>query len=252
MGVLNFKLLVEYDGAAFHGWQSQKRERTVQAELEAALARVTAQDGITVNGAGRTDAGVHARGQVANVKLDTTIPSERLCQAVNSYLASDVRIQAVEVVPDDFHARNSAVSRQYSYSVTTARPVLGRQYVWPLRSASQRLNRDLLPLCAELVAGRHAFAGFAKASADTGTTICRVDVSRWELSGPLMVYHIVADRFLHHMVRYLVGTMVEVARGRYSIDQLRAQLEEGPGAVTIYRAPAQGLVLEKVSYPDAG
>lgn len=245
MGVLNFKLLVEYDGTAFHGWQSQRQERTVQAELEAALGRVTSQEKVTVIGAGRTDAGVHARGQVASVKLDTTIPAAQLQPAVNGHLARDIRIQAVEVVPDDFHARNSAVRRRYSYTMTTDQPVLGRQYVWPVRHS---LDRNLLMQCAELVIGRHDFAGFARANANMDSTICRVEVSRWELLKSLMVYHVTADRFLHHMVRYLAGTMVEVARGRYTLDQFRVQLEQGPGAITVYRAPAGGLILEEVSY----
>lgn len=246
MGVLNFKLLVEYDGTAFHGWQFQRRERTVQAELEAALQQVTAQQEVTVIGAGRTDAGVHARGQVASVKLDTTIPPEQLRLAVNSHLAEDVRVQAIEVAPDDFHARKSAVRRRYSYTLTTARPVLGRQYMWPVKYS---LDLDLLMQCAEQVIGRHDFAGFARANASANSTSCRVEVSRWELLEPLMVYHITADRFLHHMVRYLAGTMVEVARGRYTVDQFRSQLEKGPGCITVYRAPAQGVVLEEVSYP---
>lgn len=246
MGVLNFTLLVEYDGTAFHGWQFQRRERTVQAELEAALRQVTARREVTVIGAGRTDAGVHARGQVASVKLDTTIPPQQLRLAVNSHLAEDVQVQAIEVAPDDFHARKSAVRRRYSYTVTTARPVLGRQYVWPLRHP---LDQDLLLQCAEQVTGKHDFAGFARANASVDSTSCRVEVSRWELAKSLMVYHITADRFLHHMVRYLAGTMVEVARGRYTVDQFRSQLEEGPGCITVYRAPARGLVLEEVSYP---
>jgi len=247
MGVLNFKLLIEYDGTAFHGWQLQRRERTVQADLEAALRQVTSQQKVTVVGAGRTDAGVHARGQVASVKLDTTIPPEQLRRAVNSQLAEDVQVKTVEAVPDNFHARNSAVRRRYSYTMTTARPVLGRQYIWPVRHS---LNRDLLIRCAEQVTGEHDFAGFARANASVDSTRCRVEVSRWELTEFDMVYHITADRFLHHMVRYLAGTMVEVARGRYTVEQFCSQLETGPGCVTVYRAPARGLVLEEVSYPS--
>jgi tRNA pseudouridine38-40 synthase len=130
--------------------------------------------------------------------------------------------------------------------MTTAQPVLGRQYVWPVRYS---LDQDLLMQCAEQVVGEHDFAGFAKANPSVDSTSCRVEVSRWELANSLMVYHITADRFLHHMVRYLAGTMVEVARGRYTVDQFRSQLEEGPGCITVYRAPAQGVVLEEVSYP---
>ncbi len=248
MGVLNFKLLIEYDGTAFHGWQLQRRERTIQADLEAALRRVTTQQKVTVVGAGRTDAGVHARGQVASVRLDTTIPTEQLRRAVNSQLAEDVQVKTVEAVPDNFHARNSAVRRRYSYTMTTAQPVIGRQYVWPVRHS---LKRDLLIRCAEQVTGEHDFAGFAKANSGVDSTVCRVEVSRWELAEFDMVYHITADRFLHHMVRYLAGTMVEVARGRYTAEQFRSQLEEGPGCLTVYRAPARGLVLEEVSYTSA-
>ncbi|MFB0517339.1 MAG: tRNA pseudouridine(38-40) synthase TruA [Candidatus Neomarinimicrobiota bacterium] len=246
MGVLNYKLLVEYDGTAFHGWQSQRRKRTIQAELEVTLERVTSQEAVTVIGAGRTDAGVHARGQVANVRLDTTIPPEQLRLAVNSHLAEDVRIQAISLVPDDFNARKAAIRRRYSYTMITTRPVLGRQYVWPLRYP---VDRDLLLECSKLVLGRHDFAGFAKASDEVDSSICHVEASRWEFREPLMVYHVIADRFLHHMVRYLVGTMVEVARGRYGLDQFRAQLEQGSGSIMVYRAPAKGLVLEEVVYP---
>lgn len=253
MGKLNFKLLVEYDGTAFHGWQSQKADRTVQDELEAALKKVTGQRQVTVIGAGRTDAGVHALGQVAHVKLDTTLPAERLRMAINSNLAEDLRVQDVEQVGDDFHARFSAVRRRYSYTVAIAQPVIGRQYVWsPRRVSKHGLGREVLAQCAQRVLGRHDFAGFAKANIESDSTMCHVDTSRWESSESRLVYHIAADRFLHHMVRYLVGTMLEVARGRYTVDQFATQVRQGAGEITVYRAPASGLILEEVQYatPD--
>lgn len=249
MGKLNFKLLVEYDGTAFHGWQSQQADRTVQDELEAALKKVTGQRRVTVIGAGRTDAGVHALGQVAHVKLDTTLPAERLRLAINSNLAEDLRVQDVERVDDDFHARFSAVRRRYSYTVVTTQPVIGRQYVWSPRRVLQRgLDRAVLARCAQWVLGRHDFAGFAKANIEIDTTMCHVDTSRWEHSGSRLVYHIAADHFLHHMIRYLVGTMLEVARGRYTVDQFSTQVRQGAGEITVYRAPASGLILEEVQY----
>ncbi|UCD37703.1 MAG: tRNA pseudouridine(38-40) synthase TruA [Fidelibacterota bacterium] len=246
MGVINFKLLVEYDGTAFHGWQSQRRERTVQAELVAALRKVIAQDRIVLIGAGRTDAGVHARAQVANVRLDTSIRPEQLRKAINSHLPDDVRVQTIEPVSDAFHARNSAMARRYSYAMTDTQPVLGRQYVWAVKYP---LERDLLDAGARLTAGQHDFAGFVKANSEVDSTVCKVETSLWDHSKHDMTYHIRADRFLHHMVRYLVGTMVEVARGRYTLDQFQAQLEKGRDSITVYRAPAQGLVLEEVLYP---
>ena len=249
MAILNFKLRVEYDGTAFHGWQSQRGDRTVQDELEAALGKITGQE-VAVTGAGRTDAGVHAAGQVAHVKLDTALSPMRLRLALNSRLADDVRVQDIEPVGPDFHARFSAVRRRYSYALATVQPVIGRQYVWsPRHIPKHGLDREALAQCAQSVLGRHDFAGFAKANADVHSTLCQVDTSRWENLGFRLVYHVAADRFLHHMVRFLVGTMVDVARGRYRVDQFIAQLEEGPGKLTVYRAPATGLVLEEVQYP---
>ncbi len=246
MGGLNFRLLVEYDGTAFHGWQLQRNQRTVQGELQSALVALTGQQKVTISGAGRTDAGVHARGQVASVTLNTTIPPEKMQGAINSRLPEDVRIQSVSAVAQQFDARRSALGRRYSYSITTMAPVLGRQYVWALH---RDLDAELLERCAATVVGRHDFVGFAKANPEVDSTICRVELSSWEQSGRQFVYEIMADRFLHHMVRYLVGTMVEVARGRYSPDQFRSLLEQGPGEVSPQRAPASGLVLEEVRYP---
>ncbi len=245
MPLLNFKLLVEYDGTEFHGWQSQIRERTVQDEMEAALSRLVSQQELRIVGAGRTDAGVHARGQVANVKLDTSLPAEQLQRALNAHLPDDIRIQNVELVSDDFNARRNALKRQYSYSITTALPVIGRHYVWPVQYT---LDENLFRQCAEHICGEHDFCGFTKADASVDSTVCQVEDSRWELSEPLWIYRIAANRFLHYMVRYLVGTMVEVARGRYTLDQFRSQLDSNLGCITVYRAPAQGLVLETVSY----
>ncbi|MEE9466364.1 MAG: tRNA pseudouridine(38-40) synthase TruA, partial [Candidatus Neomarinimicrobiota bacterium] len=118
MAILNFRLLIEYDGSAYNGWQSQRNGRTVQDELEAAFQQITGGKRVPVSGAGRTDAGVHARGQVANVKLETNLTPGRLQAAVNSHLAEDVHVQAVMPAADDFHARFSAVRRRYSYSLT--------------------------------------------------------------------------------------------------------------------------------------
>jgi tRNA pseudouridine38-40 synthase len=246
MGVLNYKLLVEYDGSAFSGWQSQRRGRTVQAELEAALAQVMPKAGrLKVTGAGRTDAGVHARGQVANVLLETGITPERLCRALNSHLGEDVRVQDIAMVPHEFHARNSATGRYYSYTMTVTKPVLGRQYVWVLK---YHVDRDLLMECARTIVGCHDFVGFVKSKSGVNSTTCEVAVSEWDFAQQKLIYHIHADRFLHHMVRYLVGTMVEVARGRYTLEQFHAQVAGVAGTIMVYRAPAQGLVLEEVFY----
>ncbi len=245
MAALNFKLLIEYDGSAYKGWQSQPSDRTVQGELEAALQQVTGGERVVVNGAGRTDAGVHARGQVASIKLETTLTPKQLCGAINAQLAEDVRVQDLSPAGDDFHARFSAAGRRYSYALTTDRPIMGRQYVWPVRFA---VTPELLHSCAGLVEGRHDFAGFAKAQPEQDSTDCEVHLSQWGEQLPRLVYHVAADRFLHHMVRFLVGSMVEVARGRFTLEQFARQLDRRSGGLDVYRAPAQGLVLEEVRY----
>lgn len=246
MGILNYKLLLAYDGTAYSGWQTQRRGRTVQAQLEAALAQImSAGRRVKIIGAGRTDAGVHARGQVASVHLDTGMAPEQLCRALNSHLDEDVRVQSVTIVPPEFHARNSAVGRYYSYTMTATRPVLGRQYTWALKCD---VDQDLLSACAKTVAGRHDFVGFVKSKSEVNSTVCDVVVSRWDFTDQDFVYHIRADRFLHHMVRYLVGTMVEVARGRYILEQFQKQVGGVKEALMVYRAPAHGLVLEEVFY----
>ena len=245
MAILNFKLLIEYDGSAFNGWQSQPSDRTVQAELEAALQRVVGGERVVVNGAGRTDSGVHARGQVASIQLETSLTPKQLCAAINAQLADDVRVQALSPAGDDFHARFSAAGRRYSYSLTTGHPVVGRQYIWQVRYP---LDPDLLQDCAGLVMGRHDFEGFAKARPEQDSTDCNVTLSQWEQQPQRLEYQVAADRFLHHMVRFLVGSMVEVARGRFTLDQFARQLHRRSGGLKPYRAPAQGLVLEEVRY----
>lgn len=252
MAVLTCKLLLEYDGAHFLGWQSQKQGRTVQDALEEALACVTGEERVVVVGAGRTDTGVHARSQAAHVKLDTALSTDRLRWAINSQLPEDVRVQSVEIVPGDFHARFSAVRRHYSYTIVTREIVIGRHYVWfPKKVIRNGLDTQTLAQCAESILGRHDFTGFAKANPEVDSTICQVDTSHWESTEARHCYHIAANRFLHHMVRFLVGTMVEVARGRYTAGQFAAQLHEGGGVLTVYRAPAAGLILEEVQYPES-
>lgn len=246
MDILNYMLLIEYDGTDFLGWQTQREGRTVQSELASAIRHVTGQSRIRLIGSGRTDSGVHARGQVANIKLATNLAPERLRLAINSQLAEDVRVHDIKVVATDFHARYSAQKRRYSYHITQGSSVLGRQYTWCLKYP---INVDALKACSKYFRGTHDFVGFSKANMDVNSTVCHVNTSRWEFDGRGIIYHISANRFLHHMVRYLVGTMVEVARGRYTTDQIRAQLMEQGGALSVFRAPAQGLVLEGVRYP---
>ncbi len=236
-------MLLEYDGAGFSGWATQPGERTVQAELEAALARVRREPvGLVV--AGRTDAGVHARGQVASHPGPPT-PA----RALNGVLAPDVRVLASDEVPEGFDARRDALSRTYRYRVL-ADPVArvherGRSLFWRFP-----VDRGALDECAALIAGVHDFTAF------TGTqTIHRhfhrnVTRSEWVDEGDgVLGYWIEADAFLRKMVRVLVGTMLEVGFGRYSVAHFAGLLEGQSRTESGDTAPAHGLYLESVSYP---
>lgn len=246
---IRLQLTVHYDGTRFHGWQFQPDQRTVQGELEAALSRLT--DGPrAVVGSGRTDAGVHAIGQIASVDMPARWPPTELHRALNAVLPADVWVQRVRRVRADFHPRFDALARTYVYRVGTdpeARSPFHRPWCWAL---GEEVDEPALARCARALPGDHSFRAFAKAGQPERGDRCSVASAawdRWEL-GPR--FTITADRYLHHMVRYLVGTMVEIARGRRAAADLPALLEPDAGLETSPPAPPEGLFLAKVEYPD--
>jgi tRNA pseudouridine38-40 synthase len=244
------KLTLHYDGAGFLGWQVQPGARTVQSELEAALSRLTDQP-ITVIAAGRTDRGVHATGQVASTLVPSKWTTAALHRALNSILPDDIWVATASEVPLEFHARYSAIARSYVYRVGTQAESFSpfqRRWCWPLREA---LAGEQLDAIAPVVVGRHSFRAFAKAGQPERGELCVVSLSRWRAWKHGLVYEITADRFLHHMVRYLVGTMIDVARGRRPADDLIGLLHNEAGLETSAPAPAQGLFLTGVHYPPA-
>lgn len=239
-----FKMILQYDGSDFSGWQIQAKDRTVQGVLETALARFNHGEGVRVTGSGRTDAGVHALGQVAHFDLDTGLDPDSLLRAINANLPEDIRCRELEVVDTDFHARYSAKYRQYRYQCYTGSNILFRNQAWltgPL--ASEDLNSS-----AAIVVGDHDFLSFAKWNPDLDHYRCRVDQSLWFEDNMMLIYRIVANRFLHHMVRYLVGCMVAIAKNRFSIEEFSDLLYSPRKNVHLFKAPPQGLILEKVTY----
>ncbi len=242
-------LTVHYDGSAFHGWQLQPDQRTVQGELESTLSRL-ADRPCTVVGSGRTDTGVHATGQVASVDMPASWTPEKLERALNATLPDDVWIESVDAVDPDFHPRYDAVARTYVYRVGVSRRSASpfhRRWCWPL---CETLDASLLGEAASCLPGRHSFEAFSKAGQPERGVECTVREatwSTWEL-GPLFM--ITADRFLHHMVRYLVGTMVDIARDRRPSSEMRELLDGTPELTTSPPAPAAGLFLRHVEYPD--
>ena len=244
------KLILQYDGSAFHGWQIQREERTVQGELEAALEQLTSTRRPVI-GSGRTDRGVHATGQVAVASLPDTWQPEKLEKALFAVLPDDIWIKSVEPASPDFHPRYDAVNRTYLYYLglsAEARSPFHRHWCWPF---AKPLDVMLLESAAETIVGEHSFRAFAKSGQPERGDRCAVQESRWEPWERLgLTFRITADRFLHHMVRYLVGTMVEIARGKRPPEDLRHLLEESEGdLLTSPPAPAMGLFLHHVTYP---
>ena len=241
----NFKSTIQYDGTDFYGWQVQAKGRTVQGDIEKALSIIYPEDKITLLGAGRTDAGVHAIGITANIKLPSKLSSNELLQALNGNLNQDVRIDSIEEVEDDFHARFSATAREYEYRFVKLFSQVSRNYTTPLK---WEIDKNLLNECAELLSGKHDFTSFCKATAEVDNKICTVFFSNWEESDEMLIFKIKANRFLQHMVRYLAGTMLEVARGRYALSDFNSLLRNKKTKAVVFRAPAQGLYLKKVYY----
>lgn len=246
---LRLALTVHYDGSAFHGWQLQPDQRTVQGVLQETLSRL-ADRPCTVLGSGRTDTGVHATGQVASVDLPRSWSPEKLERALNAILPSDVWIESVDGVSEDFHPRYDAIARTYAYRVGVNRLAASpfhERWCWPL---CEDLDEPLLASSASHLRGTHSFQSFSKAGQPERGVECTVreaSWAKWEL-GPL--FTITADRYLHHMVRYVVGTMVDVARGRRPASDVLDLLEGTPELTTSPPAPAAGLFLLHVEYPD--
>jgi tRNA pseudouridine38-40 synthase len=246
-----FRLTLHYDGSYFFGWQLQAQGRTVQGEVEAALERLTGAR-FPVLGSGRTDSGVHATGQVACVTLPTRWGAGELLGALNALLPNDIWVESVEAAEAEFHPRFSAKARSYRYQVGVSPLALSpfhRPWCWPL---IREVEVDLLHRCAGLIPGERSFKAFAKAGQEHRGDRCVVKEAGWVPWGGLgLAFHITANRFLHHMVRYLVGTMVEVARGWRPLDELHELLSDpGTDLTTSPPAPPEGLFLSKVHYHE--
>jgi tRNA pseudouridine38-40 synthase len=266
----NWKLTLAYDGTDFHGWQIQPSRPTIQGELQAALGRITGETPLP-QGSGRTDAGVHALAQVAGFPLSAPIPPENLRRALNRTLPSSIHISDARVVPAAFHARHSAIAKTYEYRILREEdcpPFLAR-YVYP---CLWKIDPKLLQESARIFLGEHDFLSFAATDPDRSargaensldedgddadtrpqSTIREIFSSAWEErqidSGALLVYRVRGNGFLHHMVRNLVGTMLDVGRGQLALDQLPKILAARSRSAAGPTAPARGLFLHAVEY----
>lgn len=240
----NIKLLIEYDGTKYAGWQKQENDRTIQGEIEAALHQIL-QEEVNLIGAGRTDAGVHARGQVGNFRAERKLHVDVIKGGLNAILPDDIVIHRVEEVPLEFHARYSAKERTYSYLITRKLTALMRNFAWYVKF---NLDLELMNRVAALIVGEHDFSSFCKGNAENQDHQCRVFTSQWNNDGTMLKYTISANRYLYGMVRALVGTMVDVGRCYTQFDEFSNILLKKDRAEAGMSAPAHGLVLEKIYY----
>ena len=242
-----FRLHVAYDGTEFHGWQRQPGCRTVQGVMEEALAALLGGVKVALQGAGRTDAGVHARGQVASFRAETRIPGAALKHALGPRLPRDVRVLDSAAAPDDFDARRSARARRYSYRLLRAEDPLEERFAWRPRRWPEAAA---LEMATRVLEGRQDFSSFRSTGSSESNPVCDVTRARWTASEGGLRFEIVADHFLYHMVRSIVGTALEVCAAADPAGRMRAVTEAGDRSAAGPTAPAHGLCLEEVMYPE--
>lgn len=245
----NIKLVLEYDGTNYHGWQSQQGSGspTIQDALEEALRKLTKENIKTVS-SGRTDAGVHALGHVANFPTESAIPAEAWAPALNRLLPKDIRVIASEEVKADFHARYSARGKQYRYVVLArkAASALLRNYTWHV---DRNLNLAKMRRAAEHLVGKHDFSAFRSSACGAKVPVRKLKTLTIRKKGDQIEFILEADAFLMHMARNIVGTLVEVGLGRFSPDDVKAMLRSRDRTTAGRTAPASGLTLVSVFYP---
>lgn len=239
-----FRLLVEYDGSDFLGWQFQSNGRTVQGEMESALQRLFRRH-VRLHGAGRTDSGVHASGQVAHFDLACRLDAGTMVNALNAELPADITVHDAEIVDRDFHSRFSASSRSYEYTIVHRRVSIDRRRQWSLYPA---IDHDAVREAVSCLEGTHDFKAFAKVVPDMPHHYCHVFHAEWEHDGGYSRFRIKANRFLQGMVRCLVGSLVHVGRRRITPADFVSILEQRDRGRAPMLAPAQGLVLTHVGY----
>jgi tRNA pseudouridine38-40 synthase len=243
---MRLKLTIEYAGTRYSGWQIQRNARTVQGEVERAIREVTRVKQFELYGSGRTDAGVHALGQVAHLDIDAGLPPETLRRRVNELLPADINILRAAPVRHRFHARHDAVARSYIYQIARRRTAFAKNFVWWVKDD---LDVGAMRGAASSFVGMHDFRTFSDDDPDHKSTQVLVDSFEVHEDGDLLIVHVEASHFLWKMVRRLVGVMVEVGRGALSAGDAVSLLDRPSPMPARVTAPASGLFLERVYYP---
>ena len=243
----NFKITVEYDGSAYHGWQRQAEDRTIQGEIENALMTMTGNS-ITLTGSGRTDAGVHALSQAANFRCATSLTPETFLKGLNSLLPEDIVITSCKTVPEKFHARYDVKSKVYHYRILNRLlpAAISRQYAWHIR---KKLNLSAMQEALRCVIGSHDFRAFeGSGSPRTSTIRCIIKADLVKTDNDYLVLKIEGDGFLKFMVRNIVGTLVDVGFDKITPDDFKQILVSKNRNLAGITAPAHGLFLIEVKY----
>lgn len=239
-----YKILIEYEGTRYNGWQKQPKGITVQGEVEAALSRILGSE-ITIYGQGRTDSGVHALGQVAHFDTDNMLDIQKIKYALLGVLPKDIAVWHMEQVDETFHARFNAKSRHYRYQIATRpRPIMRNFTARVLKP----IDMDVMVECATAISGEHDFESFTISSEEQPNGRCLVKRSDFEINDSLITYHIEANRFLRRMVRRLIGSMLQVGQGKWKKNDFLDLLDNPSKIRGGHAAPARGLILEEVIY----
>ncbi len=236
-----------YNGQAYHGWQTQPGDRTVQETVEKALSTLLRQR-IQVTGCGRTDAGVHASQFFLHFDVETDLDTQELEFKMNSILPDDIATFGVFRVKDQAHARFDALSRTYQYKIFEGKSPFLTGLVWQKRNLN--LNMEAMNEAASFLLSYSDFKCFSRSKTDVKTYICRVDEALWRLEDELLVFQITADRFLRNMVRAIVGTLIEIGQGKRAVDDMRRIIESRDRTKAGPSVKAEGLYLSRVRYPD--
>jgi tRNA pseudouridine38-40 synthase len=242
---MRLKLTLEYAGTRYSGWQVQQNARTVQGEVEKAIRAASGADRFEVYGSGRTDAGVHALGQVAHLEIRAQLPPETLRRRINDALPSDINVLRIDPVAPRFHARHDAVARSYIYQVARRRTAFAKPFVWWVKDGcdAERMRQAARPFV-----GFHDFRAFSDDDPKAKSTTVSLEALDVHEDEDLIVLHVEASHFLWKMVRRLVGVLVEVGRGQLPVADAAALLNADPRTVAPLTAPASGLFLERVYY----
>jgi tRNA pseudouridine38-40 synthase len=242
---LRFKCTIEYEGTRYSGWQIQKNARTVQGDITSAVETVTGSRDFEFYGSGRTDAGVHALGQVAHLDVQTMLAPQILRMKLNDELPADIHIRHIDKVPKQFHARFDAVSRQYLYQISRRRTAFGKKHVWWIKD---NLDIEKMRFTSRIFTGLRDFRSFTRDDPDEKSTTSNIEEVRLEEVGSLILIRIRGSHFLWKMVRQLVGVMAEVGRGDMDVSEVHGFFEGSSTTPAKLTAPPSGLFLEKVYY----